>query len=205
MSEGSDKRMYSIYETYKKSGNRLFITTDSMLHTFHILYDYSLRLAELESFMGFINDITEVMLTETQNQLALSDNSFVYDSALRNYAYFAVAMKLLNPDYQVPLEVSELVNGELTLIDAHKGKGCSPIFGYYEDYSQYVPRGHYTRSDEFKKYFRSMMWYGRMMYRLKPEGSMMNCDNVTKYQETLRAILISQARNKAVTAWYYRK
>ncbi len=47
----------------------------------------------------------------------------------------------------------------------------SPIFGIVEDYSQYVPRGHYTRSDALKKYFKAMMWYGRMpfyLYQQKP-------------------------------------
>jgi len=192
MNEGESHRMYSIYGDFKKRGIPLFITTDSMLHTFHILYDYSLRVSELENFMGNINTITEVMLSETSAQMELCDDPFVSDAVKRNYAYFAVAMKLLDPDYVVPESINELVDGEIALIDAHEGKECSPIFGYFEDYSQYVPRGHYTRSEEFKKYFRGMMWYGRMMYRLKPVGSTMNCDEVTKYQETLRAILICQ-------------
>ncbi|GAI43997.1 unnamed protein product [marine sediment metagenome] len=38
----------------------------------------------------------------------------------------------------------------------------------YEDYSQYVPRGHYTRNEKFKKYFKTMMWYGRIDFKLKP-------------------------------------
>jgi hypothetical protein len=193
MDQDSHKRMYSIYRNYKKSSIPLFVTTDSMLHTFHILYDYSLRAAEYDQFIEYLDKITDVMLTSTQEQLSSSDDPFVIDSINRNLAYFAVAMKLLNPSYAVPAGVSELVNAEIALIEAHEGKECSPIFGYYEDYSQYVPRGHYTRNDEFKKFFKAMMWYGRMMYRLKPEGSTMNCGEITKYQETLRAILMCQA------------
>ena len=41
---------------------------------------------------------------------------------------------------------------------------------YCEDYSQYVPRGHYTSSDELKRYFKSMMWLGRMTFKAKGEG-----------------------------------
>ena len=37
-----------------------------------------------------------------------------------------------------------MVQNELTLIKGHEGFADSPIFGYKEDYSQYVPRGHYT-------------------------------------------------------------
>ena len=57
------------------------------------------------------------------------------------------------------------------LIDAHAGFAESPIFGITEDYSQYVPRGHYTRSEALEKYFKAMMWYGRIpfyLYKQKP-------------------------------------
>ena len=130
----NSERMYSIYRTFKSNHIPLFITTDSMLHTFHILYDYSLRVAELENFIGYIEDITEVMLIETSGQMDMSSDPFVKDALKRNHAYFAVAMKLLDPGYDEPAEVSELVNREIALIDAHTGKDCSPIFGYYEDY-----------------------------------------------------------------------
>jgi hypothetical protein len=38
---------------------------------------------------------------------------------------------------------------------------------YCEDYSQYVPRGHYTRDEQLQRYFRTMMWYGRINLRLQ--------------------------------------
>ena len=50
-----------------------------------------------------------------------------------------------------------------------------------EDYSQYIPRGHYTRSEELKKYFKAMMWYGRLTFRLLDDF------------ETRRALLLIQA------------
>jgi hypothetical protein len=41
---------------------------------------------------------------------------------------------------------------------------------YYEDYSQYVPRGHYTASRELENYFRAMTWLGRMSFRIRGEN-----------------------------------
>ncbi|MBN1619534.1 DUF3160 domain-containing protein, partial [candidate division WOR-3 bacterium] len=38
---------------------------------------------------------------------------------------------------------------------------------YKEDFSQYVPRGHYPASDSLKRYFKAMMWLGRMTFPLK--------------------------------------
>jgi hypothetical protein len=103
------------------------------------------------------------------------------EAALKNAAYFCVAGKLLDETFAVPSEVQDLVEEELELIEKHEGFSPSPIFGYKEDYSQYVPRGHYTRSETLKKYFRAMMWYGRIMFRLKSE------------EETLQALYIVKA------------
>src|SRR6185503_13480355 len=43
-----------------------------------------------------------------------------------------------------------------------------------EDFSQYKPRGHYSRTPELQHYFRSMMWLGRTDFRLietQPDAS----------------------------------
>jgi hypothetical protein len=56
---------------------------------------------------------------------------------------------------------------------------------YCEDYSQYVPRGHYTSSEQLKNYFKSMMWLGRMTFKT-------NGENWTK-----QALLLSEAVKSA--------
>jgi hypothetical protein len=60
-----------------------------------------------------------------------------------------------------------VVEDEIDLIQAHGGYAPSPVMLYEEDYSQYVPRGHYTTSEKLKNYFRAMMWFGRMSFLLK--------------------------------------
>jgi len=73
---------------------------------------------------------------------------------------------------ELPAAILPQVEGELRLISEHSGFSHSPIFGYLEDYSQYVPRGHYTRNELFEQYFQAMMWYGRICYYLEPGGGM---------------------------------
>jgi hypothetical protein len=77
-------------------------------------------------------------------------------------------------DFAVPSYVKNEVNREIENIEAHQGFSPSAIFNspdsqnpYEEDYSQYVPRGHYTQSEVLKSYFKTMMWYGRMAFLLK--------------------------------------
>jgi hypothetical protein len=49
---------------------------------------------------------------------------------------------------------------ELEMIGKHAGFDVGAVFPYKIDYSQFVPRGHYTRSEDLKKFFRAMMIYG---------------------------------------------
>jgi len=96
----------------------------------------------------------------------------------------------------VPEDIRDIIEEELALMTAHAGFAESPLFGYREDYSQYVPRGHYARSPEFEKYFKAMMWYGRMSFRLSPirevEGEFVLNESIAT-AETLGALLICKA------------
>lgn len=82
------------------------------------------------------------------------------------------------------------------MICADEGLAASPLFGYTEDYSQYVPRGHYSRSEEFQRYFQAMVWYGRMGFHLSPvkqTGGKVVLDKQAEVTETLQALLICRA------------
>ncbi|MDF0590715.1 DUF3160 domain-containing protein [Candidatus Methanocrinis natronophilus] len=82
------------------------------------------------------------------------------------YPYFTPE-EIEEKRFEVPPLVAEAVKKELAFIRGGAGFGSSLIFGYDEDYSQYTPRGHYTRSERLKNYFQAMIWYGRMGFLLK--------------------------------------
>jgi hypothetical protein len=186
-----------IYQVYKQANDRgqpIFVTTDAMLHTYHVLYDFALRDAEISHFVGDLQALTAEMLAQSQLQMAGASGD-ARQAALRNLAYFSVAASLLDPAFAPLPEVADLVSAELTLIEAHSGFQRSPIFGYREDYSQYVPRGHYTRNETFERYFRAMMWYGRIGFRLRP-GNTAELLAMGR-METRQAILIAVTLNQA--------
>jgi len=104
-----------------------------------------------------------------------------------------------------------MVAKELALIEAHAGFAMSPLFGYNEDYSQYVPRGHYTQSEKLTRYFRAMMWFGRMTFLLKgnDEAKGINDALVTEAmanRQTLQALFVARdlMRNEALYAKWQR-
>jgi len=188
------REFYQLYEVGRYDMRPVFITTDSIYHVYHLLFDKMLRDLERDSFISILNSLTSTMLDASYQQYEALQGTSLEDPALRNIAFFAVAAQLLGLPDAVPAEAADLVNAELALIDSAAGTQISPLWDrpdlpsdkkLIEDYSQYIPRGHYTRSEELKKYFKAMMWYGRLTYRLQDEF------------ETRRALLMTQTLRTA--------
>ena len=146
----------------------IFITADSLLHLYHVQFDETLKEIEEREFFGILSSLTEALVEDASRQLAFyRGEGRLEEAARRNLAYFSVALRLLDETADLPESATGWVDDELQLIDAHGGFSKSPIFVYEEDYSQYVPRGHYTRSETLEKYFKAMMWYGRIGFLLR--------------------------------------
>jgi hypothetical protein len=176
---------FNLYQSAHGQERPLFITTDSVLHVYHLLFDKVLRTAEEEYFFGDLVTLTRGMLWASQAQYEALKGTSLEEIARRNVAYFAVAGRLLDPEVEIPELVRQEVESELALIEVHEGFAESAIFpGYQEDYSQYVPRGHYTRNETRQRYFKTMMWYGRFNFRLREP------------EETLSALLMAQALSR---------
>ena len=137
-----------------------FVTTDAVLQLYHIFYDYSLRDLEGDRLIPVVGQLTRAMLADSSKLAAQHKGTKVGEAAMKNVAYFGVAAKALDLKVKLPPEAAALVEQEWKLIMDHEGRQRSAIFPYEIDYSQFVPRGHYTRSEKLKRYFRAMMWYG---------------------------------------------
>ncbi len=187
---------YQAYESYRYNSAPVFITTDSVFHVYHLIFDKMLRDLEKNQFITILNELTATMLTASAQQHSELAGTTLEEAAARNVAFFAVAADLLGLPYDVPSEIQTLVDQELVLIEGAAATEASPIWTVggesmedllIEDYSQYIPRGHYTRSEALERYFRAMMWYGRLTYRLKIPI------------ETQRALLMVQAMKTATS------
>ncbi len=188
------RQFYQLYEDGRYEQRPAFVTTDSVLHVYHLMFDKLLRTAESKYLIADAKSLTQALLATTQAQYATLKGTPGEAAAARNLAYFAVAAKLIDPNAAVPGEVSDRVTKELALIAAHDGIHDSNIFtdDYKQDYSQFVPRGHYTRSEDLQRYFKAMMWYGQMTFRLSNAG------------ETQSALLLAAALEQnaqAATLW----
>jgi len=198
---GWHDEFYSLYEGHRYNYTPSFITVDSLLHNYHLLFDHLLKKAEENYLIDKLKELNATMLAASQEQYNELKNTDWENAAKRNVAFFTVASVLLDDSVSIPSIVQSEVQQELNLISAKGGiseaivinigeeaglqlptpQGVLSVELLKEDYSQYIPRGHYNRTEELSAYFKSMMWLGRMTFRLKSAD------------ETASAALITQA------------
>jgi hypothetical protein len=143
------------------------------------------------------------MLKLSIKQYNEASSEEVKEAAKLNIGFFTVAKRQFEPEYQVDYGLNELVEQECENIRNHKGLEFRELLTYikspsiyqtpyaYEDYSQYIPRGHYTRNEKLENYFKAMMWYGRIDFKLRPASE----EPAITYGKkmTLQAILMADA------------
>ncbi len=190
VSPGMDKEFFTLYEQGRYNYQPLFVTSDSLLHVYHLMFDKTLRTAESKEFAPLLRQMTSARPPRRRRITPSSAGLRRKTPPAELWAYFVVAGKLLDDSASVPADVADLVDGELKNIDAASGILPSPIFPgleFGEDYTQYVPRGHYTKTETLQRYFKAMMWYGRMTFRLTTK------DPKVGESETRMALLVAQA------------
>ncbi len=166
----SDKEIYDVYERARTTNQPQFITTDLALHTGHLLFDYSLRAIEIGHLYALADKLTKAMIAEAERRQGASDDlpyGAWFDDLNCVKAFFSVPARILDPSFRIPETVKERVLADLELIEKHEGYRISLALDSAEDFSQYVPRGHYTRNEQFERYFKAMTWYGRRMFRVQ--------------------------------------
>lgn len=199
------QQMFYLYEEYGTDTEEPipnFITVDSMLHAYHLFFDFSLRTIETNHLYSALGRLTDLCLIQSASSARQSPAGPAKDAALRNTVFFAIGKSLLIGK-RTPTGLGQSADGlvakEMALIAAHEGRAESPLLGTTVHYSQFIPRGHYTRSEVLRKYFMAMMWYGNLGFELDPTAS-----EAIARQHTLQALLITRLLNgseQARTLW----
>ncbi len=189
------EQIFMLYEEYAwdedTPATPNFVTVDSVLHLYHVFFDYSLRTVEQTQLNPAAIQLTDLCLAAAHDQYQAAPQG-LKDAALRNLAYFGVAQSLLagswKPPPDLPTEAASLVAEELPKIQAHAQRLPSPVMERTIHYTQFNPRGHYTRTEALQTYFRGLMWYGLVGFELdKPPDKP---DLIRRHQQ--QALLITK-------------
>jgi len=187
-----------IYDDNYWGGLPSFVSADAVYHIFHVLYDEALRTMETNNLTDYIETLSDHMIEVALAQYNAITDSWWQAQAIKNIAFFSVVKVLLNPNWAIPSLVSSMVNQVLELIQDAEGFNAEWFMHQLEDFSQYVPRGHYTRSVTLEQYFKALMWLGRINFRTLPSDPSLTLEeNIERGRnETAQALLICQAMNQ---------
>ena len=155
------------YETLYMQDLPLYVSADSILHAVHRSYDSILKSVEVRTLIPEL----QTLLTDMRGQLS--------SGALARYPqdvqddvdfYLAVSLSLLSGQSEAPVAGADPAVVDDFVQKATDASGATELslFGANRnfDFSQFKPRGHYTDSEELSRYFRSMMWLGRVDMRV---------------------------------------
>ena len=140
-------QLFQVYETNDYSNFPNFVTTDLYLQLYHLYFDCLLRDIEQKK----LHDVV-LQLCERGRQLTTGTTA---EQRWLN-TYFDVGYALIKGEKGALGTVAD----EVEKVNASKGD-TSKYLGYTDipfSYPLFRPRGHYTRNDTLKNYFKAMMW-----------------------------------------------
>ncbi len=186
-----EEQLFYIYEHNEYKKIPAFVTTDSVLQVYHVFYDYSLRTLESKKLLAQVERLTDSMLKKSIEIHSRVKDEQVKGALVKNMAFFGTAELLLEKELpaDMPDEANAMAKSEVNKILAEGGFERPNIFPYQLDYSQYRPRGHYTRSEDLRRYFKAMMWYGQAPFPLYKDKD----ETKRNVEQTLQALLITYA------------
>ena len=180
----------------------VFISSDAILHAVHMSYDKILKDVEWDFLIPWLDSL----LTRLHSQLPVLAARYAGSpgmlTSLRDVDVYLTVPRILlgrtiGPYYA---ENTSVVNTLLQYVYAEQGFVEYPLFGTAPrklDFSQFKPRGHYTGQNvppQYAKYFRAMMWLGRVeLYLIAPQSVIPPVPEADVQRQTIDAALIREA------------
>lgn len=162
---GKEDQLFHVYERNDYHQFPSFVTTDLYLQAFHMFFDCLLKETEEQKFSPMVTRFVKQNYDLMMQVATTSTDNTIKAAAAHNAAYYAIAYALNTGDIlSVTPEYTALVQEEIAHVDAAE-TNISEFLGYVPEknmpkfvYNIYRPRGHYTRNETLKRYFRAMMW-----------------------------------------------
>ncbi len=170
----SDETYRQIFSAYLSGERPLFITSDSLLNAYHVLYEESiLRLENV--YAGRLPGILKLVLNnihDTDRHLK-GNPALVSAAKQRAMLTMGVALKLIDDTFQFDdTKLNTILSEEVERIIAAKAVYlpewlAKPDTSFVAlDYSRYKPRGFYLRSERLKRHFRAVSWLQSIPFRI---------------------------------------
>ncbi len=184
----------ALWDVYQKD-LPVYISSDAMLHALHYSFDKILLNVETTFIIPQLDSAIRLMKNEVVN-FKIADAPTPYAKAVTDLdIYLSVTQQLLIDSTKCTFTENEVeVSKLIGLINTYKKAGYPLFSETYRpiDFSQFTPRGHYTRDSALTRYFKAMTWLGRTEIQLtnpKNEDSYSHSDEDLQRMAILSALI----------------
>lgn len=169
------EQLFHVYEQNDYSCFPSFVTTDLYLQLFHLYFDCMLREIEENKLHAMMTKLSLSMYLKLYQQANSTDNEEIKSLATYDAAFFAIAYELFTGASIGTSDFQAITKPEVKRVMDSKNDFSDFIEDYQNvmfSYSLFRPRGHYSRNENLKKYFRGMMWLQSVPFSLDEEISL---------------------------------
>jgi hypothetical protein len=176
-----------IFTPYVQGGGRdggipLFITTDSLINAYHVLYEESILRLENANTKKLGRILRFVLTNLPKADDKIKGNPQLVKAAYeRAHIVVGTAMRLLDEDFKIEdKNIDKIVNAEIDKIKQATAREKPSWLGEPSgdlltlDYSRYKPRGFYTSSEKLSQYFRAVSWLQSIPFRLNKNDELLS-------------------------------
>ncbi len=184
-------RMADLYRDNRLAGKANFVTTDCILHPYIAFTNRVLADSTENHFAPDLKHLLVAMLEQSAIDYNGTDDKEVREDIEKNIAFLGVAIKLLDPGFEMLNlgRVRTLVEHDLRNI--HSGnKGISDIFDREEDMKRYRPVGWYKSSEKLANFYKAREWLSRMSFPISDINAGMSTNKSNSFR---RSVLLFRA------------
>lgn len=177
---GFGRLFHTAYEAALYEPYPVFVTTDAAYHVWHLAFSKVLRELEEQVLLPELERLVTGLLDAARAQSDELAGTPLADHAARVAEWFEAAATLLELDVGA---IGARASGEVELALDAAEMTTSPVTAFGEceplvspagcvDYTLFLPRGHYNRSEALRRYFRAMSLLGQSAFFLDQGDSL---------------------------------
>lgn len=159
ITKGEYEQLFHIYDENYYDYTPSFITTDLLLQVIHMHISKEMQLIEQEKMIQILTSLLTEQYSIAKSTNEISKNLDIKKAASWMQTYYAVGLSLLTgKTLTVPSYYSKIYEYELNHTQMGEGQLSFLNGDSLYDYTQFQPRGNYTRNDSLKRYFKCVKW-----------------------------------------------
>ena len=160
-------QLFYIYDENQYRYIPNFITTDIYLQMTHKFLSSLLEKVEERILIRTVDDLIQRLYTKSATETKNIKNEQLKAAASWANTYLAIASYTLNDSSKKTYPTSNaFFNEEIKKVGTAVGTGSAFLKQRFIDYSQFLPRGNYTKDHSREHYFRCIKWLNSASFTL---------------------------------------